>query len=653
VPNEERITRIIHRPGRGILAADTRGAVHWFTADLERRRSSRYAVAAQDPVGDPIYAIAVAGDAIITRDRIGNISRWDADTLALTDRLDAWATVNRDLLLDGEQPTPTTLRGIGIWQGKAYVDNGYFQVVVIDLAGFTVDRIVAWPHGYDMLEWFCTEAPGIHAVGDRHGQVHLGSLPELAFPTVVQIDTSNVHRVLYDERHGRLWALTDAGIDETRRIANGVVTMTLDGTVEQRMAFAGNDVEGLAFAPDFSRAYCGGFDGELLIFDNSTRQLTVAARIRGFSHQIIDVTVGDGRVYVLTQDGEVTALDPDGRFLGRLNYPRQCVWDLQPVPGEDGTLLAATDDGVALVRLLEPAAGPAGLSLVDRHPDAPGFTRRLVVTDDGWVALCWPGTVRRVRADGQLLWERKLPGIAHTLARSPDGSRLLVACNAGGIELDAATGGVTSRIEGLPASAWASAYLADGQRLLATRNGVLNAYTETGVVTWSAQLGDDYPKRLFVDGDRVRVTGGGGVKEFVVGRDQPERRFSALLDNTAENCVVIDGMVCTITYGLQLAVYDHTTAEMLALREDLPDFPKGLAAVRGADGDAYLVLGGRGGYLRLYRLDRGGSELLTLLRDLWLPPSAPGYPSVAEAEAEAVARAAAAEAEATPEVARR
>ncbi|MYT22191.1 PQQ-binding-like beta-propeller repeat protein, partial [Streptomyces sp. SID7760] len=154
-----------------------------------------------------------------------------------------------------------------------------------------------------------------------------------------------------------------------------------------------------------------------------------------------------------------------------------------------------------------------------------GFTRRLVTLDDGWAGVFWPGTVRRVSGAGQVVWEREMPALSHTLGRSPDGGRLLVACNAGAIELDAATGEELSRIDDLPASAWASAYLADGSRLIATRNGVMAAYSADGEATWTTELGS-YPKRLLVDGDRVRATGGGGIKEFEVGRPRLGQRFT-------------------------------------------------------------------------------------------------------------------------------
>lgn len=633
----ERITRIVSHPGRGLLACDVRGGLHWLDRDLRPRVSSAGPSTAQSPSGEPLYAVAVAGDWIITRDKGGTISRWEADTLRLSDRLDARSVADTTQLLEGEQPSPTMLRGIGIWEGKAYLNNGYFQLVVLDIESFAVDRVVLWPHGYDMLEWFCTDAPGVHAISDRNGRIHLGSLPEIDFPTVVQVDSSNVHRVVFDERHRRFWAIGDAGLGPTRNISNGVVTLDMDGTIDQRMDFARNDVEGLVFAPDFSKAYVGGFDGELIVFDNSSPELTVSHRIRGFSHQIIDITVDEeGRVYTLTQDGEVTALSPQGTVLKRLDYPRQCVWDIQPHPTEPQALVLATDDGARVARLRTSPGGHARLDVSAGLRSGLGFSRRVCAVGDDLVGVFWPSRLRRFSETGTVVWEAQLPGIAHTVAVSPDGDRVLAACNAGGFEFDAATGEEIWHVTGLPSSAWACAYTEDGSRLVATRNGLLTAYSEESAPVWEADL-ESYPKRLIVDGDRVRVTGGGGIKEIVVGEDKPRRQFSELLDNTAENCALIDGVLCAVTYGMQVAAYDYETGDLLAFHEDLPDFGKGIAALRGADGRAYVAVGGRGGYVRLYLLDRGRPEsVLTPLRDLWIASG--GVPTEAGTTAENPAR---------------
>ncbi|MEU4173290.1 PQQ-binding-like beta-propeller repeat protein [Streptomyces sp. NPDC026665] len=607
--------------------------MHWLDAELNVIRSSCDSAVAQAMAAHPIYALQIVGDWIITRDKIGNISRWDADSLRLLDRLDAKATADRSLLMEGEQPSLTMLRGIGVWQGKIYVDNGYYQLVILDLETFTVERIVLWPHGYDMLEWFCTDAPGVQAVADRNGRVQIGDLEALSFPTVVKIDSSNVHRLVYDRRHNRYWATLDGGLDQNLLIANGVLTMSLNGTVQDRMLYARNDVEALAFSPDFDKAYVGGFDGELMIFDNAEPTLKLFDRIGGFSHQLIDITVDPaGLVYVLTQDGDITVCTAEGKFVRRLGFERQCVWEIQPLPGEDNALIASTDDGSCVVRLAETVPGHPALIPGEHYTSGLGFTRRLVVADDGWAGVFWPRTVRRSSGDGSTLWEHELPGIVHTLAISPDHDRVLVASNAGAFEFDARTGEQLAVLDHLPTSAWVCGYLPDGRRLVGARNGRMVAFHTDGTESWTVDL-EHYPKRLFVEEDLVRVTGGVGVKEYRIDADKEERQFVELLDNTAENAVLIDGTLCVVTYGFQLAAYDYGTGQILALNEDLPDFAKGIAALRGSNGQPYIVVGGRGGYLRLFRLDRGDTDrILTPLRDLWLPGVTSRYPSLPETE---------------------
>jgi hypothetical protein len=152
VPSEERIIRITYKPGKGILAADTRGALHWINEHLERVASSRSKLAAQDPASSPVYALAFFERSIITRDKIGNVSRWDIDTLQLTDRIYAKHLADLTRVSVGAEPSPTILRGIGIFGRKAYLNNGYFQLVVIDLDAFAVEQIAAWKQPNEMLE---------------------------------------------------------------------------------------------------------------------------------------------------------------------------------------------------------------------------------------------------------------------------------------------------------------------------------------------------------------------------------------------------------------------------------------------------------------------------------------------------------------------
>ncbi|MGA4849515.1 PQQ-binding-like beta-propeller repeat protein [Streptomyces sp. G5(2025)] len=616
----ERITRIVHQQGRGLVASDALGNVHLLDKDLKLLASSGATSSAQAPAGAPIFAMTLTDRWIITRDKLGTISRWDAETLHLLDRLDAAAPCDRALLMDGEEPSPTMVRGIGVWNGKVYLSNGYFQLLVLDLETFAVERVQPWDPKFARLEWFCTDAPEVQAVADRSGRVYIGSLGELDFPVVSQVDSSNIHRLLYDRRHHRFWATLDGGTGDDRGIRNGVATVGLDGQVLERSLFARNDVEAMAFSPDFSKAYVGGFDGELLIFDNTAPELRVEKRVTGFSHQIFDCAVDDdGAVHVLTQDGEIATFDPEGNYLNRLGYQRQCAWDIRPVPGHDGRFAVATDDGAALVDVVEPCAGHPALHLAAHDASGSGFTRRILPTEDGWFGIAWPREVFRVTGDTRA-WTVELPDIVHTLAVSPDGTRLLAACNTGGIELDARTGQETGRIDDLPASAWVSGYLADGRRLLGTRNGLLRAYDAEGAVTWKLDLGG-YPKRLDVVGDdRIRVTGSGGVKEYLADAEKMDRQFVELFDNTVETATLIDGTLCAVSYGMQLGAFDYATGELVGFVEDLPDFTKSIASFHDSTGAPVIVAGGRGGFLRLYRLDRANPEqVLRPLRELWLP----------------------------------
>ncbi|HTZ43820.1 MAG TPA: hypothetical protein VMB79_08140, partial [Jatrophihabitans sp.] len=64
------------------------------------------------------------------------------------------------------------------------------------------------------------------------------------------------------------------------------------------------------------------------------------------------------------------------------------------------------------------------------------------------------------------------------------------------------------------------------------------------------------------------------------------------------------------------------------LKEDLVDFPKGLAVVRARDGRPHVVVGGRGGFLSLFGVDtESGTGSLIKLLDVYLPR--PGLGQVA------------------------
>ncbi|MGI3224313.1 WD40 repeat domain-containing protein [Streptomyces sp. GTA36] len=611
----DRVIRILYVDGVGLLASDVYGRVHLLDEGLRIVRSSPFV-----RQGRPLYGLSAAGDWVIGKDRMGAVFRWSLDTLELLDRLDPAAVCDPSGLIEGEEPSPTSSRGIGVWGGRVYVSSGYHrQMLVLDLRTFEVLEIRPNICGESPMEWACTDHPTRHAVSDKRGNLRFGSFADAAFPDHVKLDDGNIHRVRYDERHDRFWATQDFGEGENADIANGVVVVSPSGEKEAELLFARDDVEFVAFSPDFGRAYSGGFDGELHIFDNSTRELRIERTVTGFPHQLSDLTVGSGgEVYVLCQDGEIIQLDPRGEFVRGAGFRRQAVWDIQPAPKDPRTLYLATDTGVAVVQVQDSAAGPM-LHVKAEHTTGFGFTRRVAPLPSGLLGITRDRRVFRADGEGAVRWSCELPALLHTVAVSPDGSRALVATNAGGVELDTADGRqlATFSVDDLPI--WAGTYLPDGDRVLVTRNGVIVVLDGAdGSLKWRFDQGE-YPKRIWAQDERLYIVGDGGLKELAVGQGVLAR-WSTLLSNTVENAVIADGLVCAVSYGMQLAAYDYASTEFTGFVEDLPDYPKALAVVRDDADTPFLLVGCRTGLLSLYQLGKGPQErVFAKLRDRWLP----------------------------------
>ncbi|MEU0334048.1 WD40 repeat domain-containing protein [Streptomyces sp. NPDC006193] len=618
----DRVVRIVHVPGAGLLAADVTGRIHLLDENLSVLRSSSAPTGSVAAGHAPVYTITAAGDWVVGRDKRGTLLRWRLDTLDLVDVLDADRTADRAGLMEDEEPSPVMSRGIAVHRGKVYVNNGYRQLAVLDLETFAVERIVPNFAGHVPVEWFCQDHPEVDAASDKAGRVFLGDLETLDFPTVVQADGGNIHRILYDPLHHRFWATQDDGVDENDNIANGVLTLDARGNVTGRLLLARDDVEFLAFSPDHRTVYVGGFDGELHLLDNSTPELKVASTVGGFSHQLTDFAVGDdGTVYTLTQDGEIRRLTADGtRVLARAPFRRQCVWDIRASVDDPAELYAATDDGVAVLGVVPDGMGEPRLDVRAHHSHGMGFTRRVVPLPGGWAGITRDRWVFRARRDGTLLWRRRLDALGHTVAGSPDHSRLLACHNDGVDEIDAATGEPVARIDIGRASAWAGCYLPTGERVVASSNGEVAVYPAEGGEALRRFGTGEYPKRMWADGaDAVIITGENGVKRVLLATGEVTHRWTELLDNTVENGALLPDTVYAVSYGAQIAAYDRRSTEITALVEDLPDFAKALAAVPFGDGHVVLA-GGRGGWIRLF-LPAGPDRKapLTRVRDLLLP----------------------------------
>jgi outer membrane protein assembly factor BamB len=568
--------------------------------------------------------LEIGGRWIIGKDRMGAIFRWDRASLQLLDRLDPAELADPAMLIEDEEPSPISARGIGLWRDRAYITTGFHdQMVVLDLNDFRVLEIRPNICGSSPMEWSCTEHPSLHAISDKKGFLRFGSYETLDFSRVVKLDDGNIHRVRYDSRHDRFWATQDFGSGDAADIANGVVIISTAGEKLDEYLFARDDVEFVAFSPDRLWAYAGGFDGELLIFDNAEPRLQVARTVTGFSHQLSDISISDrGEVYVLCQDGEIYRFAADGTPIDRSRRPRQAVWDIQPARTSGSTLYLATDSGVSVASVSESAFGPH-LSVRASVEYGHGFSRRIAATDDGWVIVTRDQFVLRAGEDGAQLWQTRLDALAHGLSVDCARGRVLAATNGGAVELDLADGrplrGLS--VDGLPI--WVALYVGDGTIILISRNGVISQRdAETDAELWRLDHGE-YPKRAWIrDGD-LYVVGDGGLKRFEIGAGE-RQRWSELLSNTAENVAFVGETVCVSSYGMQIAAYDRASAELIGLLEDWPDYPKALCAVPYPPDQRYLLVAGRSGLMSLYHLNRKPADgTFTKVRDMWLAAVVP------------------------------
>lgn len=615
-----RSVRIIYVKDRGLLAADTSGRIHLLDENLNVVQSSP-AIAG----GQPIYAVQASKTWVVGKDRSGNILRWSLDTLDLTDVHYATTVCDPRLLIQGEQPTPKINRGIAVWNNYVYVNNGYMQLVVLNLDSFAVERIIPSPTGDAPIEWICTAHPEVHAISDKQGHLYFGNLDTMKFTNTLTLDQFNLHRVLYDEKHDRFWVTQDGGDRLPINVNNGIVIVSPDGITEQQIKFARDDVEFLVFTPGYDKAMAGGFDGMFVVFDNSQRDVRIERTITGFPHQLNDCALGpDENIYVLTQDGEILKFNYDGQCR-RASFRRQAIWDIQWSVSDPDELICGTDDGTMALQVEVTSLGVPCVQLKTHHISGFGFTRRIVTLPDGYIGITRDCKVFRVSIDGHVRWHRELAPLLHTVSVSPDLMEVLVAADEGAFVLNLNDGTPIEMLilDNLPI--WASAYIPSGTRVIANRHGTLCAF-EPGNQSpkWRVELGG-YPKRIYyqADTDSLFVVGGGGVREVATDGSGLKKEWNEVMENTCENVVLVDRTICAVTYGCQLLAYDYDSGELVGLIEDLPDFPKGLKALRKNDGTPVILVGGRGGYLGAYELNREridrATGALELLHMVYLP----------------------------------
>ncbi|MFD0308734.1 PQQ-binding-like beta-propeller repeat protein [Streptomyces sp. NPDC127119] len=578
--------------------------------------------------GRPIRKVIVLNDYAVGMDGRGDLVQWSLDTLDMTSYLDLRALgagLGRPARADaiGLTTSPGT-PWMSPWGGRVYTGDTVGNLLALDGASLSLEEVLP-PTGEGPVTSLCSDHPSVHALAHGTNEVFLGSLATMEFSRVPALEHGRVRSIHHDARHDRFWVVAN---DETAPFGqrDAVVLLTMDGSVEYTMPFFRYGVEFLEFSPDGATVYVGSAEGELQVIGNSRNRLRLRETVTGFPHQLTDATVGaDGSVFVLTLSGELVRIDPDLDCVqSRAPVLRQSAYDLSLAPGEEDRLYCATDDGVALLRLLpsDPGrsrvtganGGAPRLSETEHHATRFGATRRVVGVPSGYVGIGQKGVVFRSDCTGKLLWHVDLDDFGFYLAASTDHQRLLVATGIGGVELDSDTGTEIARLslDGVPLTA--CSYGPTGERILANQNGTVCAFAaDSADELWWIET-SEHIHRISSQADTVYVCGTGGLLAFHPG----EGRLTGSWE--CAPCVPIAATVTISRVHLvcdngELHTYD-LDGRPVGVVGQLMDLPHVLASLPSTGDAAYLVAGGSGGYLSTFAESQVGPPVR--LRDTYL-----------------------------------
>jgi hypothetical protein len=599
---QNRIMRILHLKGRDqILGSDVKGRLHLFDLELNLIRSSPATT-----YNAPINTITTDDRYAFTKDRRGAIAKWDLDTLQPLDIYDEWNLADESGLMEGEEPSPSPARGIGLHNGRLYTTNGYNQMVVIDIETFDVQEIREWLLLSDFPDCIYAGIPGLQVVSTLNGMVYIGDLEKHEYPVQLRADHSSVHFVLYDKRHDRIMCTQDYGYEEGK--GNGIAYFDRDGSNYHQLSLTYDDVEFFEFDHDYKYAYVAGFDGRLYVLDNTEPELKLVRVCGPFRHQIIGgAYVSDQQIYLLTQGGELFCVDNYGNMKHQADYTMQCVWTMVAHPEDDSLAYCAVDDGVEIVRYTTGNYNSVRLERVAKHAQAFGYVQDLAVLPDGsYMATGRLEYVYRADKSGNLIWYKRIIGIPRGVALSSDLTRAMVVADSGVMwELDPETGEILDEMKLDAEPLWSCLYLPDGRRvMLSLDSKIFFVAPDSHEIV--GRMDPDYRlKRLQWHEGKLFATGAYGAREINTDTYEVVQVYNELLTNTKENMVLLDNHVHVISYGYQLGSYTYGDAEMVAFSENYLDFPKAIIGRIGEDGVPLMLIGGRGGYVYGYRVENG------------------------------------------------
>jgi outer membrane protein assembly factor BamB len=602
---QNRLLRIVYFPKNDyLIGSDIRGRVHKFDADLKLIQSSP--VVTYDR---PINSICLTDKYIFTKDRFGSIGKWCINTLQPLDFHDGRRVCDRSELMPGEEPSPTPNRGIAVFEGRVYTNNGYGQMVVLNAETFDLLEVRKSP-SETFIDCICVEGGDIHALTDVEGNIFIGNIETNEFPISHKIDTNVVHSVVYDRRHDRFWTTQDGGLGDDQGVRTGVTVIGRDGLEFKEFKISHEDNEFIAFDPECRYLYAGGFNGKISVFDNKDCDFHLSKVIGPLEFQIIHAAVvSEDRIYALLQTGDIIRLDSSGREVARTEFNNSCIWTLEPHPCDEGLLYAGTDEGVSLLRYEAGNYGSVDITQVAKHVHGRGIVKDVRPLPDGsYVCISRGGFAFRANAEGDILWHRQVLGIPRGVAVNFTYDRCMVSSDDGTVwEFDTAEGLVIDQIP-VGSASYACAYVEDGRRVFTVDKGfcVLVCSPDTHEIIGSIDGFSSRLKRLIrCSNGELFVVGPDGMFELDLKNYRISKKFGDYLVSTKENGSLCDGYLYVGGYGYQVGTYRYENSELVDLKETLPDYTKAFASRIGEDGLPIILVGGRGGFLCAFRTING------------------------------------------------
>ncbi|ABS45729.1 MULTISPECIES: YncE family protein [Yersinia pseudotuberculosis complex] len=611
---QNRLLRIFYSESdRELICSDVKGRLHKFDSDLKLICSSPAL-----GYNKPINAVTLYKEYIFTKDRFGTVGKWHRKTLEPLDFYEAHNLCDREKLFEGEEPSPSPNRAIAVLNDRLYTNNGYGQIVVIDVDTFELLDIRESPSP-TFFDAICVDAPHAHMLSDVDGMVYIGNLEENYFPISHRIDTNVIHGVVYDRKHDRFCTTQDGGLGDDECVHTGIVSIDTDGSNINEFKISHEDNEFINFSSDYQHIFIGGFNGKIGVFDNSGKKFKLEKMIGPLEFQIIHAAIDENNnIFALLQTGDIVKLNFNGEVINKTQFQNKCIWMLEPHPQNNTLLYAGTDAGVALLTWEHGSFGSINIKQLAHHQHGFGIVKDIKPLSDGsYIGISRKGDIFRSTQHGHILWFKQVLGVPRGIALNKDESLCLLSSDANRIyEFNTENGELLDTIP-LQGPSYACAYTDDGRRIFTCdyHQQILFMPSDSHEILGHVKL-ESRLKRLITDRDgHLFVTGPGGVFEIDTEKMVIKSEAGEFLVSTKETCVYCNGYIFAGGYGYQVGVYQYSDGEIVDLEENLPDYTKAFAAFPSKNNESVLFVGGRGGFLNAYRVVEGK---LNKIREFYL-----------------------------------